>query len=285
MIEIKDEILNGDARYRIRDNDGNILFDNLILEQITPIIQEPTPMNKPLFQALALQDRFYIVKDNTNVMPVTFTTNIVPSMSSTSVSGYSVSCSNWDEGVAYYPFDGNTSTRLYNSGAKTSTITLNCPKYIKLKQIKYTCAGSTTQALKVYGVENDGTRTLLGSYDGASSTDSVTYTISCSSSKHYNQFVFQYTGRGGIYTIELNSGDYIETDSPNTYLEISPEIALDDYKEGMKFNIQVPNNFNSNLLTTYIKLSGLDYIELDGLIYANKRYTIIYYNEKFVINA
>lgn len=48
MIEVnwKDEVLEGDARYRIRDNGGTILQDNVQLEQITPTVQEQTELNK-----------------------------------------------------------------------------------------------------------------------------------------------------------------------------------------------------------------------------------------------
>ena len=49
-IEIKDEILAGEPRYRIRDNNGNILQGNVNIEQITPVKQVGTPMNKGLFE-------------------------------------------------------------------------------------------------------------------------------------------------------------------------------------------------------------------------------------------
>lgn len=51
-IEIKDEILTGEPRYRIRDNNGNILQDNIAIEKTTPVKQEATPINKKLFQDL-----------------------------------------------------------------------------------------------------------------------------------------------------------------------------------------------------------------------------------------
>lgn len=41
----KDEILNGEAKYRKRKN-GQIIDDNFTLEQTTPAIQEPTPLNR-----------------------------------------------------------------------------------------------------------------------------------------------------------------------------------------------------------------------------------------------
>ena len=50
MIEIKDEILASEPRYRITDNNGNIIADNVTIEMITQMIQEGTPMNKELFE-------------------------------------------------------------------------------------------------------------------------------------------------------------------------------------------------------------------------------------------
>lgn len=44
--DIKDEILENDPRYRIRDNNGNIIQDNINIEQITPVAQEGTPINR-----------------------------------------------------------------------------------------------------------------------------------------------------------------------------------------------------------------------------------------------
>lgn len=49
-IDIKDEILTGEPRYRIRDNNGNILQDNVAIEKTTSVKQEATPINKKLFQ-------------------------------------------------------------------------------------------------------------------------------------------------------------------------------------------------------------------------------------------
>ena len=52
MLEIKDEILTGEPRYRVRDNNGNIIQDNVSIEQITPALQEGTPVNKALVEGL-----------------------------------------------------------------------------------------------------------------------------------------------------------------------------------------------------------------------------------------
>lgn len=58
MLNIKDEILdttgqtNSNPRYTIRDNNGNVLFDNVIIELKTPLIQEGTPLNKVVFDEI-----------------------------------------------------------------------------------------------------------------------------------------------------------------------------------------------------------------------------------------
>lgn len=52
MIDVKDEILEEEPKYRIRDKDGNILFDDLTIEITTKVIQEPTPLNKALFDSI-----------------------------------------------------------------------------------------------------------------------------------------------------------------------------------------------------------------------------------------
>lgn len=55
MIEFKDEILNGEPRYRVRDIDGNLIHDNAAIEMSTDVIQEGTPLNKVFFEQIFAQ--------------------------------------------------------------------------------------------------------------------------------------------------------------------------------------------------------------------------------------
>lgn len=54
-INVQDEILDTSGqldskpRYRIRDNNGTILYDNVTLEVATPVTQEGTAIDKALF--------------------------------------------------------------------------------------------------------------------------------------------------------------------------------------------------------------------------------------------
>lgn len=63
-LEVKDEILNGEPLYVIKDSSGKVIYDNVKLELKTPLIQEGTPINKSLFdkidyigQCLATMDK------------------------------------------------------------------------------------------------------------------------------------------------------------------------------------------------------------------------------------
>lgn len=46
MLDIKDEILSGSPRYTIRDNNGNVLQDDVQIDLKTPVVEEGTPINK-----------------------------------------------------------------------------------------------------------------------------------------------------------------------------------------------------------------------------------------------
>lgn len=52
MIEVKDEILNGEPKYRLRDENGDIIYDNVSVEMTTPVVEEGTPLNKALFDSI-----------------------------------------------------------------------------------------------------------------------------------------------------------------------------------------------------------------------------------------
>lgn len=51
-MEFQDEILNGEAKYRISDDSGNILHEKVKIEMITEVLQAGTPLNKVLFDKI-----------------------------------------------------------------------------------------------------------------------------------------------------------------------------------------------------------------------------------------
>lgn len=69
-IEFQDEILDpvgqsdNKPRYRIRDNSGNVIYDNVTLELSTPVIQEGTALNKAFFDKIEANLEAIANKDN-----------------------------------------------------------------------------------------------------------------------------------------------------------------------------------------------------------------------------
>lgn len=66
MIEVKDEILDGEPLYRIRDEAENIIYDNVTIEMTTRAIQEGTPINKALFD-IAMPTGLICMWSGTNI--------------------------------------------------------------------------------------------------------------------------------------------------------------------------------------------------------------------------
>lgn len=52
MINVVDEILEDQAKYRILDSNGNVLYDNVSIELATQVQTQGTPLNKALFDSI-----------------------------------------------------------------------------------------------------------------------------------------------------------------------------------------------------------------------------------------
>lgn len=50
-LNVKDEILTGEPKYKIKQNDTT-LYDNVTIEMITPVQQQGTPINKDLLDEI-----------------------------------------------------------------------------------------------------------------------------------------------------------------------------------------------------------------------------------------
>lgn len=51
-LNVKDEILSGEPKYKIKQNDTT-LYDNVTIEMVTPVQQQGTPINKELFDTIS----------------------------------------------------------------------------------------------------------------------------------------------------------------------------------------------------------------------------------------
>lgn len=52
LLEVKDEIISGEAKYNVYDKDGKLLYENCSISLSNEIIQEGTPLNKVLFDSV-----------------------------------------------------------------------------------------------------------------------------------------------------------------------------------------------------------------------------------------
>ena len=51
-LNVKDEQLQGEVRYRVKDSNGNVVYESCTIEMITELLQEGTELNKVLFDKI-----------------------------------------------------------------------------------------------------------------------------------------------------------------------------------------------------------------------------------------
>lgn len=115
MIEVVDEILADNPRFRIRDNAGNIILDNITIEMITEIIQAGTKLNKVLFDSI--QTDFDSITVGKYFSPThqfvdadlenSYSPSYIPVMTSNSQSGFVASGTTSSSSNYYYLFATN----------------------------------------------------------------------------------------------------------------------------------------------------------------------------------
>lgn len=266
MQEIKDEILEGEARYRIRDNNGNIIQDNVNIEQITPVIQEGAPINKALLENiqndiniaikdihgnLYASDRYNkpLVIDGFIDVPTMRTDNLFnKSWTKVSDAEYvaddgTVLIATTTPSISNYPltnaFDNNEGT--YTSIASSTTtlasgyMEIILPTKIKITKMKVRIAS---------GVDNTLTK-IQGSQEGGSWIDLYSATkitplteielLNADYYKKYRIYIETTGGSGLIY--EWQTSEYAGTTKKQAYINVL-DLPLTSYEEGKIVRIQ-----------------------------------------------
>lgn len=59
-LSVQDEVLSGEPKYEIKDNNGTVIATNCTIELITSVLQEGTPLNKALFDKV--DNDFHMLK-------------------------------------------------------------------------------------------------------------------------------------------------------------------------------------------------------------------------------
>lgn len=285
MINVEDEILESEARFRIRDAQGNILFDNLTIEQITPVIQQGTEQNGNLYNnikasiyinglyneidSVEQNEEYQILKLNYNLdkyekgMVVNiellpkknveiFNSKIHPTFSALgTVDGWTLS------GDSVAPFDNNLSSGISNSSYDTGREnTLLAPFLIKPKKvfIKYSRhTDNTTQSngVAMYGIKKDGTQEEIFRHTSATANITVENNFNIETESFYKGFYFLYprgslaSGNFSVYEVSIVEGEKIS----NMSLEI------------------VPN---------YLNINNLGNVLINGMMEEGKKYELVY---------
>lgn len=137
-IEIKDEILDTSGqldnapRYLIRDNNGNIIFDNVQVEMKTPVLQEATKLNKELLEKIQvemLKDSKQLVAEYTSTSDLAqiditgldmlidggvYDVVLISDNSSSSTYGLAMRVNGIEEAVYHNRSDSTSSTNVYS---------------------------------------------------------------------------------------------------------------------------------------------------------------------------
>lgn len=188
MIEVKDEILNGEPLYRLVDKNGNILFDDLRIEMKTPVIQGGTPLNKVLFHATARNALVYETPSfEISETPVE-KERLIPIMSSNSQDGVTLSGND----NAYKMFDGNESDYLVISGGDFQEFIINSTNFLNLENINIkhstnNASNNNNLKIKLIGVLSSGEEVTLIS-ETSLSNNYTTITTTKKTISNYSYF-------------------------------------------------------------------------------------------------
>lgn len=290
MIEVKDEILNGEPRYRLKDENGKVIYDNLSIEQITPTIQEGTPINKVLFDSIIygiLHSNLYNVPTAEEILdePTVITSDPLPTFSDSDTSGttrngYTITCSSEYKNLGYAFSDTNSNSWYPGANAGECWCQVTFPNTIRMKLLKiyisysYLNAGADSQ--KVEGLlENDEWETIA-TFTGVENKSSDV-TIQTDSEKWYKAIRIKILGyniesntyAGSIKRIDITGG-YITNKCNNLVIEDTSK----EYMDGLILKIRT-NEVIENT-KSYLALNKLESKLINGTLTSNKYYEFAY---------
>lgn len=295
--DIKDEILSGEPLYTIRDSSGNVLNDNVDISLKTPIIQEGAPINRALFRNLQgdlyTQDRYSLTTITNEVRAGKFINNPIPTTGwiedianlkyhahSTFLNGNVEieATSVYNNYSVKNAFDGDKSTNwISRESALDSYVIITFPKPIKILKFRAMIGGSATWYLE--GSDDNSTYTTL--YTGYNwSTDFLEVEINPSKTYKY----YRIRGSGGssssywyVYEFEIKEW-YGEGEKKVHNLQI----PLTSYEEGKRICIKPSNDYTSYSYP-YININGLGAKQINGDLFPEYNYSLIYNGESFDI--
>lgn len=291
MIEVKDEVLDGEAKYRIRDKDGNIVLDDFTMEQITTLLQIGTDINKQLFDSihdhLIFNSKYHLLKG------LTESDYITPALTSDNRQGHTVS---WDyyATITYAPedlynmFGGDRSKYIRvtydNDGFYHTTLTL--PKPVKITEV----GGWSSSASGVSANLRLRVRVLakLNSSDEFEEilplcSQSFEDSEKISTTKAYRYVKFEFTSISG-YTANIRNGLYVkgqEIEAINFTEEIEQNLN-ETLTKGQIIHVETKSDYKMCTNSTYkVKTSESQSVKIPTNLVAGQRYRLVYNGTEF----
>jgi hypothetical protein len=291
MIEFKDEILEGEPQYSVRDANGNAIHDDVSIELSTPVRQAGTPLNKPFFENI----QAYIKStDRYNLVNATVDTTIDGEYQKNFFkrewskiadgqyqSGKMIVSTNVEWSYpCYLAFDGDAST------AAAEGLHNNTDKIIRIDY------GEEVKITELY-VDIDiyidtGSIKLQASKDNSSWVDIATFTnedveeydIVVANPDWYRYYRVYSTSKYNSYSLrELQTKKMIIHQTQ----VLTSELKLDRYENGKLVKIETPKNFDETALNNYININNLGNTQILGAMRAGEQYTLQYDGNGFVV--
>lgn len=290
MLDFKDEVLNGEPKYRLKDENGKVIYDNLSIEQITPVIQEGTPINKVLFDYIIygiLHSNLYNIPTIEEILdePTVITSDPLPTFSDSDTSGatrngYTITCSSEYENLGYAFNDTSNNAWKPKINQDNYWCQVTFPNTIRMKLLKiyisYAYLSASTDSQTVEGMLEDGTWETIATFTGAGNK-SGNVTIQTDSEKWYKAIRIKILGYntisstyvGAIYRIDITGG-YIANKCNKLVIEDTSKEYIDGLILKIRTNEVIENT------KSYLKLNKLENKLINGTLMSNKYYEFAY---------
>lgn len=298
MIEVKDEILNGEPLYRIRDKNNNILFDNLTIEMVTEVLQKGTPINKALFDGMYEKIIPSFLHANYNKATYTLletpqtVINYIPTLASNEDKGFKISGEKYSASDIkvedfYKYFSSDFSTRIDASDKRMGTVVVECANLILIDNIKISgyVSGSTPYYVQCYASNDNLNWEYLGQV-GFKDCSNQIYAVkefkpSIKRYFKYLKFLPDSDSYGNVRVDKINVDGTFVNSLDIGRLDLNLDVTS-EYQKGQKISFEIPDTYNS-LFKTKFQLNGLGYKDIE--IVGSKWNDVIFDGEKFISNG
>lgn len=303
MLEVKDEILNGEPKYRLKDENGNIIYDNLSIEQITPVIQEGTPINKVLFDSIQnslnfnaenTQDVMRYIVCASNIKPLTYYEDLLagtwtqPSKESTyNATNGTASITVKNRYNSDYPaikaVDNDETTywrTTLNYTSSNCVMQIDFGKKVVLKKLKARISNfNSSSGFSVYSGDSKGALTNL-LYTGAYQSAMTEITLENTTLNRYYTIVDN-TPDEKATSMAIYELETISYEAETNCLELKTD-NVTEYRKNMTVKIIIPTLDASH--RTFLNINELGYKEVVGVTKPGY-YTLVYDGTNFVTST